>query len=44
MLEIGDLKKDAESRADALEDEICQLREEIRSLKELLGYSGEETK
>ena len=44
MLEMGDLKKDAESRADALEDEICQLREEIRSLKELLGYSGEETK
>ncbi len=44
MLELGDLEKDAESRADALEDEICQLREEIKSLKELLGYSGEETK
>jgi len=44
MLEMGDLKKDAESRADALEDEICQLREEIRSLKELLGSDEEDTK
>jgi len=44
MLEMGDLEKDAESRADALEDEICQLREEIRSLKELLGSNEEGTK
>jgi hypothetical protein len=44
MLELGDLEKDAESRADALEDEICQLRDEIRSLKELLGSSEEDTK
>ena len=44
LLELGDLEKDAESRADALEDEICQLREEIRSLKELLGSGGEEPK
>ena len=43
MLELGDLKEDAESRADALEGEICQLREEIRSLKELLGSSEGET-
>ena len=41
MLEIGDMQKDAEFRAEALEDEISQLREEIKSLKELLG-SGEE--
>jgi len=44
MLEMGDLEKVAESRADALEDEICQLREEIRSLKELLGSGEEESK
>jgi septal ring factor EnvC (AmiA/AmiB activator) len=42
MVEIEELKKLAESRADALEDEINQLREEIRSLKELLG-SAEQT-
>ena len=44
MLELGDLEKDAESRADALESEVCQLREEIKSLKELLGSTGEDAK
>jgi predicted nucleic acid-binding Zn-ribbon protein len=37
MVEIEKLKKVAESRADALENEVSQLREEIKSLKELLG-------
>jgi chromosome segregation ATPase len=37
MVEIEKLKTVAEVRADALEDEVHQLREEIRSLKELLG-------
>ena len=37
MVEIEKLKTVAELRADALEDEVNQLREEIRSLKELLG-------
>ena len=41
MLELGDLQKDAEFRAEVLEDEICQLRDEIRSLKELLGSTEE---
>lgn len=39
MLELGDMQRDAESRAESLEKEICQLREEIKSLKELLGSS-----
>jgi len=37
MGEIEELKKAAELRVDALEDEVSQLREEIKSLKELLG-------
>jgi predicted RNA-binding Zn-ribbon protein involved in translation (DUF1610 family) len=37
MVEIEKLKCAAESRADALEDEVNQLREDIRSLRELLG-------
>jgi len=37
MVEIEELKKAAELRVDALEDEVSQLHEEIRSLKELLG-------
>jgi len=43
MTEIEKLKKVAESRANALEDEVTQLREEIKNLKELLGDSEEET-
>lgn len=39
--EIENLKKVAESRANALETEVNQLREEIRSLRELLGASEE---
>jgi hypothetical protein len=35
--EVDELKRDAESRADALEDEVRQLREEVRSLRELFG-------
>ncbi len=38
--ELGDLQEDAEFRAEALESEVSRLREEIKSLKELLG-SGE---
>jgi chromosome segregation ATPase len=41
MLEIDELKKVAESRVNALESEVGMLREEVKSLKELLGY-GEE--
>ena len=43
MTEIEKLKKVAESRANALENEVTQLREEIKNLKELLGDSEEET-
>ena len=35
--EMDELKRDAESRADALEAEVEQLREEVRSLRELFG-------
>jgi len=44
VLEIGDLQRDAEDRAEALEMEICQLREEIKSLKEFLGSREEGVK
>ena len=40
-LELADLQRDAEFRAEALEDEICQLRAEIKSLKELLDSTVE---
>jgi vacuolar-type H+-ATPase subunit I/STV1 len=39
LVEIEQLKKVAESRANALESEVNQLREELRSLRELLGAS-----
>jgi len=42
LLEIDTLKKVAGSRANALEVEVKQLREEIKSLRELLDV-GEET-
>jgi len=41
LLEIEKLKEAAESRADALEVEVSQLRAELKSLKELLGSTGE---
>jgi predicted nucleic acid-binding Zn-ribbon protein len=42
MLEIEKLRKVAESRADALESEVTTLREEVKSLRDLLGYTEEE--
>jgi len=41
MIEIDNLKKVAESRADALESEVTMLREEVKSLRDLLGYAEE---
>lgn len=41
MLEIEELKKMADSKAKALESEISMLREEVKSLRILLG--AEET-
>ena len=41
LVEIEKLKKVAESRANDLEIEVNQLREELKSLKELLGASEE---
>jgi len=38
LLEIEELKKMAESKANALESEITMLRDEVKSLKDLLGY------
>lgn len=38
LLEIDGLKKAAESKASAIENEITMLRDEVKSLKELLGY------
>jgi len=42
MIEIEELRKVAESRATALEQEVSTLREEVKSLKDLLGYAIEE--
>jgi uncharacterized protein YlxW (UPF0749 family) len=41
LLEIEELKKMADSKAKALESEISMLREEVKSLRVLLG--AEET-
>lgn len=38
MIEIDSLRKVAESRATALEGEVDMLREELKSLRELLSY------
>jgi ribosomal protein L29 len=38
-MKIEKLKEVAESRANALETEVNQLREELRSLRDLLGTS-----
>lgn len=37
LIEIDELKKMAEAKANALESEIGMLREEVKSLKQLLG-------
>jgi uncharacterized Zn finger protein (UPF0148 family) len=37
LVEIENLKKVAQSRANALETEVTRLREELKSLRELLG-------
>lgn len=39
LLEIEELKKMAEGRANAMESEINMLKEEVKSLKQLLGVS-----
>jgi len=41
LVEIDNLKKVAQSRANALETEVNRLREELKSLRELLGASKE---
>jgi len=41
MIEIGKLKKVAESKVSALESEVSMLREEVKSLRDLLGYTDE---
>jgi septal ring factor EnvC (AmiA/AmiB activator) len=41
MIEIDKLKKVAESKVDALESEVTMLREEVKSLRDLLGYAEE---
>lgn len=41
MLEIEKLRKMAEDRANALETEVDMLREEVSSLREILGYTEE---
>jgi len=37
LLEVEELKKMAESKAEALESEVGMLREEVKSLRVLLG-------
>jgi hypothetical protein len=41
MLEVEELKKMADSKAKALESEIGMLREEVKSLRVLLGSEEE---
>jgi septal ring factor EnvC (AmiA/AmiB activator) len=41
MIEIDQLKKVAESKVNALESEVTMLREEVKSLRDLLGYTEE---
>jgi len=42
LLEIDELKKIADTKAKALESEVTMLREELRSLKVLLGVNEDE--
>jgi len=44
LLEIEELKKMADSKARALESEISMLREEVKSLRILLGAEETEPK
>ena len=44
LLEIEELKKMADSKAKALESEISMLREEVKSLRILLGAEETEPK
>jgi hypothetical protein len=37
LTEVEELKRIAEMRANALESEVCQLREEIKSMRDVLG-------
>jgi regulator of replication initiation timing len=41
LLEIEELKKMADSKAKALESEVSMLREEVKSLRVLLGAEEE---
>ena len=42
MVEVESLRKAAESRVITLEGEVVQMREEAKSLRELLGNSSKE--
>jgi hypothetical protein len=42
MVEIEELRKVAETRVSALEDEVSMLRNDAKSLRDLLGYQEEE--
>jgi uncharacterized protein YlxW (UPF0749 family) len=42
LLEVEELRKMADARAKALESEISMLREEVKSLRILLGAEGAE--
>ena len=44
MVEIEDLRKVAEARVSALQDEVTMLKNDARSLRDLLGYQQEEEK
>jgi len=44
MIEIDKLREVAESRVVALENEVSTLREDVKSLRELLGYAEEQEK
>ena len=44
MIEIEKLRKVADARVNALESEVSMLREEMTSLRDLLGYSEEREK
>jgi uncharacterized protein YlxW (UPF0749 family) len=41
MIEIDDLRKVAEARVNALESEVSTLREDVKSLRNVLGYVQE---
>lgn len=44
MIEIENLRKVAEARVEALEGEVVMLRQEVKSLRDLLGYTEEAEK